>query len=173
MLTHYFREGRVKVVVHAGIEEGIEVRGTAEAGGEVVCNQVVKKHVGKDFVDLSRGQRRVKSQLGEVGANLSRIAPLRFIVARKGVAQLQDGRGIYGDVVPYEEVTPVGSILGLVLIPLVIEGVDPSLEQPVKGEAGEEALLFALVVVHANVESLRGYGVQTWKLKVVQVVARV
>ena len=37
--------------------------------------------------------------------------------------------------------------------------------QPVKGEAAEEALLFAHVVVHANVESLRGCGIQTRKQK--------
>ena len=85
---------------------------------------------------------------------------------------MQDRSGIYGVVVPNDEVTRVGDVLGVVRIPIVVEGVDPRDGQPGKGKAGEEALLFALVVVHANVESLRGYGIQTRKLIVVQVFIR-
>ena len=91
-------------------------------------------------------------------AALAGIAALIFIVAREGVAQLQDGGGVEGVVVADDEIASVGDVLGVVQIPHVVEGVDAGGEEPVEGEAAEDALLLALVPVDANVEFLRVVG---------------
>jgi hypothetical protein len=53
-----------------------------------------------------------------------RIAALIFVVACEGVAQLQDGGGVQRVVVADQDVAPIGYVLGVVRIPIVVEGVD-------------------------------------------------
>ena len=156
-------KGSDHVVVLAGIDERVVVCRAADA-----ASHVAEIHVGKGLVDFIRGSRRGKSESGKiVNCGLAWIATLILVMAREGVPQLQHRGGADGVVVPNNEIAAVGNVLRVVQIPWVIESVDARSEQPVEGEARKEALLFARVIVHANVELLRGCGVQARKIKVV------
>src|ERR1700687_2714845 len=150
-------------MILAGEDKGIEAAGAADG-----ASRGGKRCEREGFVRLSRSKRSGKSKGGDVKSILLGIASLIFIVTRKGVAQLQDGGGTYGVVIANDEVTPVGDVLGVVGIPTVAKGVDARVEAAAIGEAGEEALLFAHVVLEASVESVRLCGIQTWNMKVAE-----
>ena len=51
------------------------------------------------------------------------------------------------------------------MLPKRIEGRS---EEPVEGEAAEDALLLALGPIHANIESLRGGGIEAGQIEIVE-----
>ena len=93
-------------------------------------------------------------------------------MTREGVAQLQHGGRVDRVVIPNNEITPVGNVLGIVQIPGVFEGVDTRKSQPVEGEAAENVLVFAKVIVQANVKLLRGAWGQAGNKQVVDDIGR-
>ena len=164
VLAPDFRDGSIDIAVLAGKNEGIPVRGAADA-----ASRVPEIHVGKSLVHLIGGGWSGKSQSREVvHLALAKIATLMLIVPSEGVTQLQYGGLIDGVVVRQQGIAPVGNVLGIIQIPRIVEGVDTRSEKPIKGETAEDALLLAFVVIHANVKPLRGCGVHARDIQVVE-----
>jgi len=117
MLAMNFGESGARVAVHARIKKQIEVGGAANSFRAAGRGYVVERHNGELFDDLLRGQRGGKAQLRNVDAAVGLLPLLSLVVAGKGVAQIQDGRGIEGQVVGHQDVAPVGQVLGIVGVP--------------------------------------------------------
>ena len=111
VLTVNFGDGGVGIAVLAGIHKVVVVGGAPDP-----LPYVGKDHEGELFEDLLCRQRGGKTELGNVGVAVSGVT-LVFVMAGKGIAQIQDGGGIEGQVVGEENIAAVGSVLGIVEVP--------------------------------------------------------
>src|SRR6185437_9938271 len=100
------------MVVLAGKDERIPVGGATQ-----LRVSAVEYHQGEQFIVLLRGERGGKAKRSDIGAYLAWVASLILVMACEGVAQLQDRGGVERQIVRYEDVAPVGHVLGIVRVP--------------------------------------------------------
>ena len=87
---------------------------------------------------------------------------------RKGVAQVQNGGGIQGQVVGDNYVAPIGIIFCVVVIPAAGEDIGSGEGQLGIGKAREDALPLALGPIHAHVEPTRLVRVHARQAEIVR-----